>query len=269
MKDFSYLASKTFVYKYNKKDTITILKKWKEEGMITNQFTLVTNGIKLLTDVEILYGCLSESGDIDGLNWLFKNYGIPSEFGKSWSLSRACHSNNYEIFLWIIERINIFKYVNSFDIFQWGDIRVLEWWKSTGLKDNDKCMNIFSLTGNIEALNWAVYNDCINYSEYAIEWASEEGHVKVLQWWKDSSLEFKYNELLPNYTPQEAIDWWFDSGFSFSMPIILNREPFNAAKIMEELRILKEKSEILKKQDTDIIKLRGNIIMKDTNIIEL
>jgi hypothetical protein len=48
------------------------------------------------------------------------------------------------------------------------------------------------------------------------DWASSKGHVELLQWWKESGLEMKYDEHSMDYPSRKnrcnVLQWWKDSG---------------------------------------------------------
>ena len=57
-----------------------------------------------------------------------------------------------------------------------------------------------SNNGHISVLDWFKNSGFeFRYSDNAIDWASENGHVRVLHWFKKSGFEFKYSNW--------AIDW--------------------------------------------------------------
>ncbi|KAJ3021656.1 UNVERIFIED_CONTAM: hypothetical protein HDU68_009519 [Siphonaria sp. JEL0065] len=67
-----------------------------------------------------------------------------------------------------------------------GQIELLEWWKTSGLR--------------------------LRYSYRALLWASLNGHVEVLEWWMSSGLEVQWNEhvhsSLAAKFPKEVQEWW-------------------------------------------------------------
>ena len=55
------------------------------------------------------------------------------------------------------------------------------------------------------------------YNGWAINYASENGHIAILDWFKNSEFEFKYDEWAINYASENGhiaiLDWFKNSGF--------------------------------------------------------
>ncbi|KAI9221808.1 hypothetical protein BC828DRAFT_55801 [Blastocladiella britannica] len=74
-----------------------------------------------------------------------------------------------------------------------------------------------SCNGHINVLNW--WHDSgfePKYSDWAMEWASCNGHIDVLNWWCDSSLELKYSNWAMDWASDKGhinmLQWWRASG---------------------------------------------------------
>ncbi|KAI9215993.1 hypothetical protein BC828DRAFT_409924 [Blastocladiella britannica] len=54
-------------------------------------------------------------------------------------------------------------------------------------------MDWASKNGHVNVLDWWRNSGLkLQYSYQAMDWASANGHVNVLDWWRDSGLELKY-----------------------------------------------------------------------------
>ncbi|KAI9329778.1 hypothetical protein DFJ73DRAFT_631169 [Zopfochytrium polystomum] len=102
-----------------------------------------------------------------------------------------------------------------------GDLRVLQWWKESGLYFPTRPLplgnplNLASKHGNVAVLQW--YKDSgwpLHYTSMALDDASKAGHVPVLQWWKDSGLPLKFERAIAYASSNNRINvlqWWKDS----------------------------------------------------------
>lgn len=80
-----------------------------------------------------------------------------------------------------------------------------------------------SAFGYIDVLNWlrassAASGVPLQYTEEAMNEASANGHVHILQWWLDSNLELKYSPyafiLAKRYGRKNVLKWWKESGLT-------------------------------------------------------
>jgi hypothetical protein len=53
--------------------------------------------------------------------------------------------------------------------------------------------------------------------EREMDWASQYGHVEVLEWWKNSGLECKWSDAAMDGASRdvEVLEWWKNSGLEW------------------------------------------------------
>ncbi|KAI9331920.1 hypothetical protein DFJ73DRAFT_854253 [Zopfochytrium polystomum] len=74
-----------------------------------------------------------------------------------------------------------------------------------------------SQTGKTQVLQWWKNSGLeFKYSARAMDLASRNGHTQVLQWWMDSGYELRYSRdsisLAIEWNSPESLQWWMDSG---------------------------------------------------------
>lgn len=100
-------------------------------------------------------------------------------------------------------------------------IDILNWWlfrsSNAILKYSTYAMDNASANGKINVLNWWLMSGLpLKYSEDAIDYASANNHVNVLNWWKSSNLQLKYSPYAINHACSnnhiDVLKWWQVSG---------------------------------------------------------
>ena len=137
--------------------------------------------------------------------------------------------------------INIEEHeIFSFDILRKTDLNIFVIKNNRVLYKNN-IINNASQHGHIQVLEW-FKNSCyeFKYNESTINFASINGHVLVLEWFKNSGYEFKYNEWAINYAflngHIQVLEWFKNSNYKFKYTkwgIINNTLPTRDIKILK------------------------------------
>ena len=82
-------------------------------------------------------------------------------------------------------------------------------------------MNVASANGHVDVLEWWKNSGLeLKYTAKAIKVASLNGHIDVLEWWKNSGLKLKYYHLIiedaSNYGNIDVLEWWKKSGLELT-----------------------------------------------------
>ena len=116
--------------------------------------------------------------------------------------------------------INVKKHeIFSFDILHKTDLNIFVIENNKALYMNN-IINNASKNGHIQVLEWFKNSGYeFKYDEWAINNASDNGHIQVLEWFKNSGYEFKYNEWAINYASNnghiKVLEWFKNSGYEF------------------------------------------------------
>ncbi|KAJ3041747.1 hypothetical protein HDV00_008835 [Rhizophlyctis rosea] len=120
---------------------------------------------------------------------------------------------------------------------------VLEWWANSGLEEKTrnwravrKAVDEESSCGQLTELDRLFRTEkYFDYTASAMDSASWHGHVRVLQWWKDSGLPLKYTEDPMDRASWsghvDALTWWKGSG----LELLWTKSALNDARRVEVL----------------------------------
>ena len=118
------------------------------------------------------------------------------------------------------DEINVENYeIKSFDILHKTDLNIFVIQNNKVLYKND-IISSASENGHIQVLEWFKNSGYeFKYDRRAINLASEYGHIQVLEWFKNSDYEFKYYENAINYASEyghvQVLEWFKNSGYEF------------------------------------------------------
>jgi ATP-dependent Lon protease len=98
-----------------------------------------------------------------------------------------------------------------------GNVEELEKVKLTEKIWTQKAMNNASINNHVSVLDWWLKSGLeLKYTQDAIDKASENDHVSVLDWWLKSGLELKYTHDAIDDASEcdrvSVLDWWLKSG---------------------------------------------------------
>jgi hypothetical protein len=116
--------------------------------------------------------------------------------------------------------INVEKYEKfSFNILHKTDLNIFVIENNKVLYKND-IINWASSYGHVKVLEWFKNSGYeFKYDKLAINYASEKGHIHVLEWFKNSGYKFKYNKWAIYYTSRnghiQVLEWFKNSGYKF------------------------------------------------------
>ncbi|KAJ3121850.1 hypothetical protein HK098_003335 [Nowakowskiella sp. JEL0407] len=181
------------------------------------------------------------------------------------SVNECCYNGNTAILdLWLETKLpselTFASYVLSYAV-AYGKLEVLKWWKSNGLEliyfDSTLPMDRASGAGFLEILKWLKDESGmeIKYSDNAIYWASYNGHVDVLEFWKNSGLPIfeqmnPYTNFLDVATHNghvDVLEWWLKSGYKLQY----SYDGYMFAKMSRKRELIEwwEKSGLVKNND--------------------
>jgi hypothetical protein len=116
--------------------------------------------------------------------------------------------------------INVENYeIQSFDILHKTDLNIYVIENNKVLYKNN-IINNASENGHIQVLEWFKNSGYeFKYDNYAISYASKSGNIKVLEWFKNSGYEFKYDVRAINWASDKGnikvLEWFKNSKYEF------------------------------------------------------
>jgi hypothetical protein len=151
-------------------------------------------------------------------------------------ISLVCRANNNKTLEYLQKKkclLHISKndHLNSFLLCgacKNGYVELLELWKHSGLKFSSKFNESLAFRyafeyNNVNILQWLVNNNFsmgdFTITSENINQASYNGHINVLEWWKNSGLPLEYDQdiifyLITKNDQVKALEWWKNSGLT-------------------------------------------------------
>ena len=114
--------------------------------------------------------------------------------------------------------------IKSFDILHKTNLNIFVIKDNVVLYKNNIISNA-SKYGHIHVLEWFKNSEYeFKYDLMAINSASKYGHIHVLEWFKNSEYEFKYNENAINYASEnghiQVLEWFKNSEYEFKYGVV-------------------------------------------------
>jgi hypothetical protein len=112
-----------------------------------------------------------------------------------------------------------YEIIKSFDFLHKTDLNIFVIQNNKVLYKND-IINCASFYGHIQVLEWYKNSGYeFKYDIWAIYLASKNGHIQVLEWFKNFGYEFKYNNNAINNASRnghiQVLEWFKNSGYEF------------------------------------------------------
>lgn len=154
-----------------------------------------------------------------------------------------------------------------------GDIKFLEQWVSSSspiISDSytNEAIDNASSNGKIEVLDWwknayTKHNLELKYTEKAINLASKFDKIDSLNWWINSGLELKYNHNAIDYASAECririLDWWLTKSIKDKLvKFEYSSNSIDNAKLEQQklLRLIKWWNNVIKDKSNNITKFK-------------
>ncbi|KAI8802695.1 hypothetical protein BJ742DRAFT_832345 [Cladochytrium replicatum] len=192
----------------------------------------------------------SELGLIDALD---RHKSLPNPTYSYRAINYASAWNRIDVLEWWLKSGLPLKYERAMDEASMrGHISVLEWWNTSGImavENNhsppehvrvlmanvqsavrdvpwyfestsaytEVAMNRASMDGSVAVLDWWRHSGlALRYNHWAMDGASKNGHTEVLEWWKNSGLHLDYTtdavDMASQFGHVVVLEWWKNSG---------------------------------------------------------
>jgi ATP-dependent Lon protease len=106
----------------------------------------------------------------------------------------------------------------------------------------EKAMNNASQNNHVSVLDWWLKSGLeLKYTEDALNYASANNHISILDWWLKSGLELKYTEDALNYASANnhisTLDWWLSNYKKGKVEFKYTENAMNKLKLNEAMLI--------------------------------
>ncbi|KAJ1536484.1 hypothetical protein HK096_010354 [Nowakowskiella sp. JEL0078] len=181
--------------------------------------------------------------------WTMENF-----WNIQYGLVGACKNGNVCVLDWFknngfFDTIAKYRGEAMQTAFSLGHTEVLDWWISNLLNTEviEITLDTVSKNGVISSLKWfdkllvdpqdtslldawlRVHKINFTWSTFALDMASKNGHIKILDWWKASGLEMVWSENVMSSADIDVLEWWKRSGLKikWSSTTLLKAEKYN------------------------------------------
>ena len=192
----------------------------------------INSGLKLKYSAEALE-LASMDARINVLEW-WKNSGLNMDYSKI-NLSMTFVNDHVNVLEWWVNSgllESITNHIKFNEYLYHNNIKCLEWWFKNQYAFPEQYIKILltraSSRNHINVLNLVLNTGLtlgytLEYNEDAMDYASENGNIDVLEWWYKSGLPLKYSKNSLNYASRngqiEVLEWWHKSNLELKYDV--------------------------------------------------